>query len=1172
MEAGDTELNNTNEQMIPVEEPAQNDVQKVPEICFQDDEVTNECDPKDQQDKNTITTDPPKTSPRDNRSVSPLGFLREDFSQFKEELLKVFRDKDTDQSSQAARTHDALKDDLSRFKVDVASVFKSADPKSSQSAEKTINRLSFLHFKDHVSNVFRLGPSKEPDSSNAFKIKAPSKEPDSSNAFKIKASSKEPDSSNAFKIKASSKEPDSSNAFKIKAPSKEPDSSNAFKIKASSKEPDSSNAFKIKASSKEPDSSNAFKIKASSKEPDSSNAFKIKASSKEPDSSNAFKIKASSKEPDSSNAFKIKAPSKEPDSSNAFKIKASSKERDNEVVMGKDYSSNAFKIKASMEQDIKGVMANEDSSNAFKIKASSDIFTLNPSKERDNEGVTANEDSSDAFKIKASIMERDNKGVTANEDSSDAFKIKAESESGAEDTNIISETSEQTKEEMDAGFKGNVSEQNEETVDAEKINDKDVMNEVEVNETINVSETQHSEEKINLLSFLHFTDHVLNVFRLSPSKEPDSSNAFKIKASSKERDSSNAFKIKASSDVFTLNPSKERDNEGVTANEDSSDAFKIKASIMERDNRGVTEKEDSSDAFKIKASIMERDNEGVTANEDSSDAFKIKASIMERDNEGVTANEDSSDAFKIKAESESGAEDTNIISETSEQTKEEMDAGFKGNVSEQNEETVDAEKINDNLKDVINEVEVNESEEKINRLSFLHFKDHVSNVFRLSPSKERDSSNAFKIKASSKERDNEGVTAEEDPSNAFKIKAEGTNEPFLLSLFRKTSQKVENGAEDEKIISEMSEQTKEMDASFKENVLKQNEETVDEEKINSNLKDVMNEVEVNETINVSETQHSEEKINRLSFLNLKDVSNVFRLSPSKERDHKGITAKEDSSNAFKIKAERTDEPFLLSLFKKTLQKVENVPENENITSEIRQFAGFKGNEETVDAEKINDNLKDGMNEMEVNEITSLSETQHREEMIPTSQAVACYLTFDPNTANSELRLSDSNRTVTRVWTELWPPEHPDRFQSCPQVLCREGLLDSAYWEAEWSAGADIGVAYNDICRDGDAARCLLGHNARSWSLECSEGSYTACHANRRFRVAAPRPFARRVGVHLDWSAGALSFYCVSQDAMVHLHTFRDTFTEPLYPAFWVWAYDGSVSLSQVELDWERLLQ
>lgn len=185
---------------------------------------------------------------------------------------------------------------------------------------------------------------------------------------------------------------------------------------------------------------------------------------------------------------------------------------------------------------------------------------------------------------------------------------------------------------------------------------------------------------------------------------------------------------------------------------------------------------------------------------------------------------------------------------------------------------------------------------------------------------------------------------------------------------------------------------------------------------------------------------------------------------------------------------------------------------------------------------------------------------------------ACYLTFDPNTANSELSLTDGNRMATRLWSDLPTPEHPERFERCPQVLCREGLLDSNYWEVAWSGGADIGVSYNSISRDGDVASSLLGHNKASWSLECSEGSYTPCHDNRRFRACSPLPFTHKVGVHLDWSAGALSFYCVSQDSMVHLHTFTCSFTEALYPCFWVWAYDGSVSLCDVALEWERLLQ
>ena len=186
--------------------------------------------------------------------------------------------------------------------------------------------------------------------------------------------------------------------------------------------------------------------------------------------------------------------------------------------------------------------------------------------------------------------------------------------------------------------------------------------------------------------------------------------------------------------------------------------------------------------------------------------------------------------------------------------------------------------------------------------------------------------------------------------------------------------------------------------------------------------------------------------------------------------------------------------------------------------------------------------------------------------------VASYLTFDPNTANSELHLSEGNRRATRIWEDYRTSEHTERFKRCPQVLCREGLLDAVYWEVVWFRGADIGVTYNSISRDGDAESCLLGHNDQSWSLECSEGGYTPCHNGKRFKSTAPKPFTQRVGVYLNWPAGSLSFYGVCEDEMVHLHTFTSTFTQPLSPGFWVWAYDGSVALCQVELGWERLLQ
>ncbi|XP_051231576.1 E3 ubiquitin-protein ligase TRIM39-like isoform X2 [Dicentrarchus labrax] len=358
----------------------------------------------------------------------------------------------------------------------------------------------------------------------------------------------------------------------------------------------------------------------------------------------------------------------------------------------------------------------------------------------------------------------------------------------------------------------------------------------------------------------------------------------------------------------------------------------------------------------------------------------------------------------------------------------------------------------------------------------------------------------------------------------------------------------------------------------------------------------------------TETKSTEKMIDRLSLLkdfsNFKDdISNVSRTGLSKESD----TAKEDSLNTFKIKslkAERTDEP-LKSLFSRDQKTSQKAGDNQGVKKTFAEMREeqlddrFRGNlseqkEETVDAEK-NNNMKDGMDKLEVSaqktEPTSFPETvsaiderineiEEDEKPLETlpweslSFGIHLFHLRDPNKEDLGDQPGDDlcNRNATRMWSENRRSDHPERFERCPQVLCREGLLDSVYWEVVWSGGADIGVTYNSISRGGDTASCLLGHNQWSWSLECSEGSYTPCHDNKRFRSSSPRPFTHRVGVYLNWSAGSLSFYCVSQDAMVHLHTFTSTFTEPLYPGFWVWAYEGSVSLCQVALDWERLLQ
>ncbi|XP_036795534.1 stonustoxin subunit beta-like, partial [Oncorhynchus mykiss] len=171
--------------------------------------------------------------------------------------------------------------------------------------------------------------------------------------------------------------------------------------------------------------------------------------------------------------------------------------------------------------------------------------------------------------------------------------------------------------------------------------------------------------------------------------------------------------------------------------------------------------------------------------------------------------------------------------------------------------------------------------------------------------------------------------------------------------------------------------------------------------------------------------------------------------------------------------------------------------------------------------------------------------------------------LDPNTVNRLLSLSEENRKVTCRREEQPYPDHPERFEDCRQVLCREGLTGRCYWEAEWSGRrAVIGVTYKGINRRGEVKDCCLGHNDKSWSLFCYDNRYTARHNNNSTTIDVPSSSPHRVGVYLDWPAGTLSFYRASSDTLTHLITFTSTFTEPLYPGFGVWGDGDSVSLCQ----------
>uniref|UniRef100_A0A3P9Q8N1 B30.2/SPRY domain-containing protein n=1 Tax=Poecilia reticulata TaxID=8081 RepID=A0A3P9Q8N1_POERE len=150
---------------------------------------------------------------------------------------------------------------------------------------------------------------------------------------------------------------------------------------------------------------------------------------------------------------------------------------------------------------------------------------------------------------------------------------------------------------------------------------------------------------------------------------------------------------------------------------------------------------------------------------------------------------------------------------------------------------------------------------------------------------------------------------------------------------------------------------------------------------------------------------------------------------------------------------------------------------------------------------------------------------------------SCSLSLDPNTAFENLLLSEENTKVT--WTKKAQeyPYRTERFTKYDQVLCAEGLSGVCYWEVEWK-GPRVEVA---VWQSKDSC---FGHNTLSWKIICSPSGCTFWH-NSLHKGLIPPAQSRRVGVHLEYNEGKLSFYSVSRfGELTLLHRVQTTFRHP----------------------------
>ncbi|XP_038228194.1 tripartite motif-containing protein 65 isoform X2 [Dermochelys coriacea] len=161
------------------------------------------------------------------------------------------------------------------------------------------------------------------------------------------------------------------------------------------------------------------------------------------------------------------------------------------------------------------------------------------------------------------------------------------------------------------------------------------------------------------------------------------------------------------------------------------------------------------------------------------------------------------------------------------------------------------------------------------------------------------------------------------------------------------------------------------------------------------------------------------------------------------------------------------------------------------------------------------------------------------------------LTFDPDTANKYLQLSNQNQKAKHTHSpDGLCEDHADRFELW-QVLCSQSYSQGRhYWEVRISSHSIIlGVTYKKIQRKKQAGRSFsIGLDGLSWGLQIREDCYLAWHKGQSHKIM--EPLYKCLGVSLDYGTGILSFYGIG-DKMKLLHSFHCVFTEPLYPVFWL---------------------
>ncbi|XP_069838286.1 E3 ubiquitin/ISG15 ligase TRIM25-like [Dendropsophus ebraccatus] len=158
--------------------------------------------------------------------------------------------------------------------------------------------------------------------------------------------------------------------------------------------------------------------------------------------------------------------------------------------------------------------------------------------------------------------------------------------------------------------------------------------------------------------------------------------------------------------------------------------------------------------------------------------------------------------------------------------------------------------------------------------------------------------------------------------------------------------------------------------------------------------------------------------------------------------------------------------------------------------------------------------------------------------------------LDIDTASNNIIISQDLRSASYTATSQNRPDGPKRFRFDQVFSSRSFSSGRHYWEVDVSQAEKwlIGAAGESLERKLVDNESYIGYNEKSWAVYVNN-SFRACHNNIHKKLVSDSP-VRVVGIYLDYEAGRLSFYQLS-DSIRHLHTFTTTFTEPLYAGAYI---------------------